>query len=75
MNSGIRGDSASTTMLGPLGRTLSPAGSVDEEPLGALRSARADVEAVLDDAGLATAECDPPAGRRTVEQHLGRDPG
>lgn len=57
-------------MLRPFERTLSPAASVDDDPLGAFTSARADVGTVLDDPGLATTECDTPGGRMTVEQHI-----
>src|SRR5437867_4364223 len=47
-------------MLQPVGRGLSPAPSVHDDPLGAFRSARAEVEAVLDDPALAGTECDTP---------------
>jgi uncharacterized protein (TIGR03086 family) len=57
-------------MLRPLDRTLSPAPSVDDDPLGAFRAARADIEAVLDDPKLAGAEANTPMGQRTVEQHI-----
>ncbi|GAA3473620.1 TIGR03086 family metal-binding protein [Nonomuraea roseola] len=57
-------------MLRPLGRSLSPAPSVDEDPLAAFRAARADVEAILDDPALAGQECDTPSGRVTAEQHI-----
>ena len=57
-------------MLGPAGRGLSPAPSVEEDPLGAFTAARADVEAVLDDPTLAAIECDTPNGRTTVEQQV-----
>ena len=57
-------------MLRPLGLELSRAPSVQENPLAAVKAARADVEAVLDDPELAGAECDTPAGRITVEQHI-----
>jgi uncharacterized protein (TIGR03086 family) len=57
-------------MLRPLDRGLSPAPSVTEDPLGAFRAARADVEAVLDDPELAGAECDTPNGRMTVERQI-----
>jgi uncharacterized protein (TIGR03086 family) len=57
-------------MLRPLGRQLSPAPSVDEDPLAAFTSARADVEAVLDDPALAGTVSDTPGGRMTVEQHV-----
>ncbi len=57
-------------MLQPIGRTLSPAPSVREDPLAAFRAARADVEAVLADEELAHTECDTPAGTMTVEQQI-----
>ena len=57
-------------MLRPLDRQLSPAPSVDEDPLGAFRSARADVEAVLDDPALARIEFEGYVGRTTVEQSI-----
>ncbi|WP_043622659.1 TIGR03086 family metal-binding protein [Nonomuraea candida] len=57
-------------MLRPLGRTLGPAPSVDEDPLAAFRAARADVEAILRDPALAGQECDTPSGRMTAERHI-----
>jgi uncharacterized protein (TIGR03086 family) len=57
-------------MLAPLGRRLSPAPSVREDPLGAFRAARADVEAVLADPALAANECSTPMGTMTVEQQI-----
>jgi uncharacterized protein (TIGR03086 family) len=57
-------------MLRPLDRTLSPAPSIDDDPLGTFRAARADVEALLDDPVLAATECDTPMGRMTLEQHI-----
>jgi uncharacterized protein (TIGR03086 family) len=57
-------------MLRPLGRWLSPAPSVQDDPLAAFRGARADVEAVLDDLDLARAECDTPTGTMTVEDQI-----
>lgn len=59
-------------MMRPLGRTLSAAPSVDDDPLAAFRAARADVEAVLADPALATREGDTPSGRATAEQHIDR---
>jgi uncharacterized protein (TIGR03086 family) len=59
-------------MLGPLDRQLSPAPSLDDDPLGAYRSARADIEAVLDEPALAATDCDTPVGRIPVEQHIDR---
>jgi uncharacterized protein (TIGR03086 family) len=49
-------------MLRPYGRTPSTAPSVDEDPLAALRAARADVQAVLDDPVLAAQVTESPAG-------------
>ena len=57
-------------MLRPLDRQLSPAPSVQDDPLGAFKSARADVEALLDDPEIAGTECDTPAGRMTVERQI-----
>jgi len=57
-------------MLRPLDRTLSPAPSVQQDPLGAFRAARADVQALLDDPRFADLECDTPAGRMTFEQQV-----
>jgi uncharacterized protein (TIGR03086 family) len=57
-------------MLRPLGRQLSAAPSLDDDPLGAFRSARADIEAVLADPALAGIEGDTPSGRMTAEQHI-----
>ena len=57
-------------MLRPLGRQLSPAPSLEDDPLGAFKAARADVEAVLGDPELAGMECDTANGRMTVEQQI-----
>jgi uncharacterized protein (TIGR03086 family) len=57
-------------MLRPVGRGLSPAPSVEDDPRGAFTRARADVDAVLDDPELARIECDTPNGRMTVEQQI-----
>jgi uncharacterized protein (TIGR03086 family) len=57
-------------MLQPGDRGLSPAPSVKDDPLAALKSARRDVEAVLDDPELAGIECDTPNGRMPVEQQI-----
>ena len=57
-------------MLRPLQRGLSPAPSVEGNPLAAFRAARADVEAVLADPELANLECDSPGGQMTVEQQI-----
>jgi uncharacterized protein (TIGR03086 family) len=64
-------------MLKPLDRSLSAGRSVDDDPLGAFRSARADVEEVLDDPDLAGTEYDGTFGRtrveRTIDQFMGFD--
>jgi uncharacterized protein (TIGR03086 family) len=57
-------------MLRPVGRALAPAPSVADDPLGAFRAARAEVEAVLDDPTLAATECDTPTGRMRAEEHI-----
>jgi uncharacterized protein (TIGR03086 family) len=57
-------------MLKPLGRDLSAAPSVDDDPLGAFRGARADVEAVLADPELAGTEYDGFFGRTRVESTI-----
>jgi uncharacterized protein (TIGR03086 family) len=57
-------------MLRSVGREPSPAPAVIDDPLAAFRAARADVEAFLDDAGLAATECDTPAGRMTAAQQI-----
>ncbi len=57
-------------MLRPLERTLSPAPSVDDDPLGAFQAARADVAGVLDDPELAKTEYDGYFGRSVVEQTI-----
>jgi TIGR03086 family protein len=57
-------------MLWPVGRELGPAPSLDDDPLAAFTAARADVEALLEDAELAATEHDSPGGRVTVEQHV-----
>jgi uncharacterized protein (TIGR03086 family) len=57
-------------MLKPLDRTLSAGPSPDDDPLGAFRSARADVEEVLDDPELAGTEYDGAFGRSKVEQTI-----
>ncbi|TDB73891.1 TIGR03086 family protein [Actinomadura sp. KC216] len=57
-------------MLRPLGRGLSPAPGVAEDPGAAFRAARADVEAVLADPALSARECDTPSGRLTALQHI-----
>jgi uncharacterized protein (TIGR03086 family) len=57
-------------MLRSLDRQLSPTSSVEDDPLGAFRSARADIEAVLADPALAGTEVDTPGGRMTTDQHI-----
>jgi uncharacterized protein (TIGR03086 family) len=57
-------------MLQTVDRGLSPAPSVKDDPLAALKIARRDVEAVLDDPELAGIECDTPNGRMPVEQQI-----
>jgi uncharacterized protein (TIGR03086 family) len=57
-------------MLRPLERTLSPAPSVDDDPLGAFRAARADVAAVLADRELSTTAYDGLFGHAVVEETI-----
>ncbi|KFU82708.1 TIGR03086 family protein [Amycolatopsis lurida] len=57
-------------MLRPVGRDLGPAPSLLEDPLGAFRAARADVEAILADPVLAATEHETPTGKMTAEQHI-----
>jgi uncharacterized protein (TIGR03086 family) len=57
-------------MLRPAGRSLSAAPSIEDDPVAAFRSARADVEALLADHDAVTAECDMPMGRMTVAHHI-----
>jgi uncharacterized protein (TIGR03086 family) len=57
-------------MLRPLDRGPSPAPSVQDDPLGAFKAARADIEDVLDDPALAGVECDTPNGRMTVARQI-----
>jgi uncharacterized protein (TIGR03086 family) len=59
-------------MLQPLGRDLSPAPSIDDDPLAAFRAARADIEALLDDPVSASAETETPAGRMSIGEHVDR---
>jgi uncharacterized protein (TIGR03086 family) len=64
-------------MLRPIGRQLSAARSVDDDPMEDFTSARADIEAVLDDSELAGTEYDGAFGRSriesTIDQFLGLD--
>ena len=57
-------------MLQPVGRTLSPAPPVQQDPLAAFNSARADVEALLMDPDVASRQIDTPGGPMTVEEHV-----
>ncbi|MFI6497332.1 TIGR03086 family metal-binding protein [Nonomuraea typhae] len=61
-------------ILGPLGRALSPAPSVKEDPLAAFRAARADIEALLADPDLAATVYDTPAGRMSAARHVDQVP-
>ena len=57
-------------MLRPVGRELSPAPSLQDDPLAAFAAARADVESLLVDPDISLSECDTPMGRMTMEQHI-----
>ncbi|AEA22587.1 Conserved hypothetical protein CHP03086 [Pseudonocardia dioxanivorans CB1190] len=57
-------------MLTPVGRALSPAPTVDEDPLAAVHAARADVEAVLVDPTVARTVVGTPMGQTTVARHV-----
>lgn len=57
-------------MLQPLGRSLSPAPPVDDDPMGAFNAARADIEEVLADPEAARAEAQTPMGKMPVEEHI-----
>lgn len=57
-------------MLKPTGRDLTTVPSVDDDPLGAFRAARGDVEAVLDDPAVAGTEYDGVFGRTRVESTI-----
>lgn len=57
-------------MLGPSGRELSPAPALADDPLGAFRAARADIEAVLQDPARAGSTHDTPMGPATAENHI-----
>lgn len=61
-------------IMRPLGRPLSDAPSVDEDPVAAFRSARADIEAILADPSLAGTECETPTGAMTLEEHIDKVP-
>ncbi|MFC4942267.1 TIGR03086 family metal-binding protein [Pseudonocardia sp. GCM10023141] len=57
-------------MLQPFGRELSPAPALADDPLGAFRAARADIEAVLADPAEAGSTHDTPMGPSTAENHI-----
>ena len=57
-------------MLRPVDRLPGQGSSVQDDPLGAFRAARADVEAVLGDPELAIMICETPAGPVTAEQQI-----
>jgi uncharacterized protein (TIGR03086 family) len=59
-------------MLRPLERRLAGGPSVADDPLGAFRAARSEVEVVLDDPALAGHEYDGLLGRTTVETTIDR---
>jgi len=59
-------------MLKPLDEVLSGGPSVDDDALGAFRSARADLEAVLDNPPVADQEYDGMFGRTTVSDTVDR---
>jgi uncharacterized protein (TIGR03086 family) len=64
-------------MLGFIGRSLSSAPTVEDDPLAAFKAARGDMETVLDDPELARTEYDGLFGRTsisaTVDRFLGFD--
>ncbi len=57
-------------MLASLGRELSPGPALDDDPLGAFRSARADVESLLADPDVARSGTVTPMGPMPFEQHV-----
>jgi uncharacterized protein (TIGR03086 family) len=59
-------------MLGFIGRSLSPADSVEDDPLAAFQAARADLEVVLEDPELARSEYDGALGRTTISATVDR---
>jgi uncharacterized protein (TIGR03086 family) len=59
-------------MLRPLNRSLSAAPSLEADPLGAFKAARADIEAILSDPELSAAVGDTPMGPQSFEQHVDR---
>jgi uncharacterized protein (TIGR03086 family) len=59
-------------MLGFIGRSLSSAPSVEDDPRAAFKAARADMETVLDDPELAGTEYDGLFGRTTIAATVDR---
>ncbi len=59
-------------MLRGVDRSVSSAPSVADDPLGAFRAARADVEALLADPALAGREVDTPMGPMSAAEHVDR---
>ncbi|CAN5387383.1 maleylpyruvate isomerase family mycothiol-dependent enzyme [soil metagenome] len=58
-------------VMRPLDRTLSPAPALSDDPLGAFRAARADVEGILTDPELAERVVDTPGGgQMTLAEHV-----
>ena len=57
-------------MLTPLGRSLSPAPAVSEDPLAAFRAARADVESLLANPETAAAQVSTPMGPSSYGAHV-----
>ncbi|MFC4535355.1 TIGR03086 family metal-binding protein [Sphaerisporangium dianthi] len=57
-------------MLGPVGRSLSRAPSVEEDPLAAFVSACADIESLLADPSVAARPIETPMGRLSAERHV-----
>jgi len=57
-------------MLRPIERALNAAPTIEEDPLGMFRGARADVESVLDDREVAAVEYDGAFGRSKVEDTI-----
>ena len=57
-------------MLRPADRAPSDRPGIEADPLATYLAARADVEAILADPGVALAECDTPMGRMSVAEHI-----
>lgn len=57
-------------VLAPIGRSLSPAPTVAEDPVAAFRSARLDIAQILEDSAVAQQECDTPGGTMTAERQI-----